>query len=98
MNDEEAAVMVGSFKVTVDEDGAVFILDDEGLDVVIGGGPIGQPRREQEWAQIEALVDRALSRPAYGSFDDEGRWFRLLPGDPGHRLAALLSIEGARHA
>lgn len=95
MSDDEAAVMVGSFEVTVDEDGTVFIFDER-LDEVIG--PLDRLHHEQERAQIEALVDQALSRPAYGSFDDEGRRFRLLPGDDGHRLAALLSLPGATPA
>lgn len=95
MSDEEAAVMVGTFEITVDEDGTVFIFD-EALDEAYTGGPLDRLHHEQERVQIEALVDQALARPAYGSFDDEGRRFRLLPGDDGHRLAALLSIPGAR--
>jgi hypothetical protein len=97
VSDEEAAVTVGRFEVTVDEDGTVYIFD-EGLDDMISGGPLDRLHHEQGRAQIAALVDQALSRPAYGSFDDEGRRFRLLPGDNGHRLAALLSITGARIA
>ena len=57
--------------------------------------PLARVRAEESRARVRALAESALERPAYGCFEDDGR-FRLLPGDPGHVEAALLSIPGAR--
>lgn len=66
---------------------------------MISDGPIDRLHHEQERAQVDALVDQALPRPAHGpgGLDGGGAW-RLWPGNPGRVEAALLSVPGARPA